>query len=91
MSNSKHTKGPWTALEISSLKKDGDVTYLLCNETPHAHGTLYGVKRGDVDLISAAPEMLEALKSALLEMKSKQGSPVKKKVMEAIAKAEGEE
>jgi hypothetical protein len=45
-------------------------------------------KIADARLISAAPELLEACKDALLELRA---GPVRDKVLAAIAKAEGRE
>ena len=95
----KHTPAPWHLIETSSMVKNGDVTLMLANKSPHIHGVLYGVKNdADAYLIAAAPELLEALEYIFScvtcngDMKSEinlRGDDINI-IAKAIAKAKGE-
>lgn len=63
MNNPKHTKGPWHFIETGPIRKGGPKASLLANPSPHIHGVCEGVSDADARLISACPEMFEALEA----------------------------
>ena len=92
---SKHTPGPWKAecrnicYKGGEYDKDQFLQWEVCGpEEPDGRGSFY---QGDALLIAAAPELLEALKlaDAALSGANMNMKVVQRKVMEAIAKAEG--
>lgn len=84
--NAKHTPGPWIVEEVDTLLE-------VCNEE-----TLFTVARvfrheQNARLISAAPELLEALQSAIGMLRGCQETPERveryERARAAIAKATG--
>lgn len=87
----KHTPGPWHLIETASMMKNGDVTIMLANKSPHIHGILYGVKNdADLRLIAAAPEMLEALELVIIKLDVNRDQKMIEVIDLIINKARGE-
>ncbi len=90
---SGHTLGPWKVAPA----REGIIDIFDAND--HDVVTLYGGRMGNAQLIAAAPELLEALKTAKEAIRAWHGpnewdiydraSPEMKAINSAIAKAEG--
>lgn len=73
MSEPKHTKGPWRAIEINwerSLVVDEDaariaLVYIRDEADEETQNKFEAIKNADANLIAAAPDMYEALKEVI--------------------------
>ena len=88
---SKHTKGPWEYMESSIVgpKLDDKETWLR----PVVARLSTGVSLANLNLMLAAPELLEALADCVAHMHwtQPQGETALKKAKAVIAKATGSE
>lgn len=82
-----HTPGPW---EIRWIESEDTPRYFVGTRT---HYAARAWSSEDARLIAAAPEMLEALKTAKQCLKENRGPSMDEfmKIQEAIAKAEGKQ
>lgn len=100
----KFTKGPWKVR--TDKDDDGDFTLFTYDvyafpygEEAGQQGVCYGASnKADMNLISAAPDMYEALKESLDALREIPDWPdleddhlLEIKIMDALAKAEGKE
>lgn len=102
MNAGKHTPGPWTAsgTQVCTWTKENYTTNVPFTYDPPLPAPsrqwtekLVSEAKANAHLIAAAPDMLEALESALLELKrlDDDGSAYDRmKIRNAIAKAKGE-
>lgn len=99
---SKHTPAPWSrswiygALRHVSRNVDSDSFWFPEQEEDRETANIPSFyTKGDVDLITAAPELLEALKLALVELGGNDPNDLAfedaicGRIRQAIAKAEG--
>ena len=91
MSDTKHTPGPWQVQIVDgvvSVVHEGGFVFDSAFEVDEGPG------EADAHLIAAAPDLLAAcevaLKSAISFLGDGETSPVRRKLLAAIRKAEGE-
>lgn len=91
MPESKHTPGPWSREWISGalrhINRNVDREMFGCEDLPDDANWPSYYTDGDVDLVTAAPELLAACKEALCCFAD--SGPVADELAAAIAKAEG--
>lgn len=85
----KHTRGPWFEKYGSQIYTDTALNPELNIATANRMGTR-SEQEANARLIAAAPELLEALKSALTVLPDSVGDFDRDKAEAAIAKATGE-
>lgn len=89
---SKHTKGPWKIdqeLIVSVADKNGDWP-IICRRVPDSQSIISHKEiQANMRLISAAPDMLVALKEAKLVLEAQNNDCCLVSVLEAIKKADG--
>jgi hypothetical protein len=87
----KHTPGPWRMVECPEIHDEGNAYEIEVDGQTIAH--IYASEDMDANarLVSAAPDMLEALKAALLRLDhhDAQSAPEALQCRDAIKKAEG--
>lgn len=89
MSNQQHTPGPWEILKGDHGRTIYSIGPLSSDE--YAGTSWLEVSEPDAHLIAAAPELLEALESVLVNCLDSEGlAAAYTKARAAIAKAKGE-
>lgn len=60
-----YTKSPWHTIEVSPMNEKRKSVNYLCNKSAHLHAIIEGASDDDLRLISAAPDLFEALEMVL--------------------------
>ena len=92
MSETKHTPGPFYAINGSIYKDFGEVRYRIADVSPYVWDDVEPIAR----LIAAAPELLEALQEIMNQTDGRNNSVMGQEraysiARAAIAKAKGEQ